>query len=134
MALLLLGTAGVLKLLPATNAGAEGLFSACLRIGSISAVFWLAYPDLVRLPAWLFPAIVLVAAAMARWPWLLYFVPGMIVVGWLLRPRDVAGRSKAQRGAQARKVADQRRRIVLFLIVSSSTAPRSTAPSTIFCV
>jgi hypothetical protein len=90
LAVLLLATAGVLKLIPAEHAPANsvGLFGACWRIGFVLAVFWLAYPDLVRLPRWLMPAVLLVGLAMARWPWLLWSVPAVIFVGWLLRPRE----------------------------------------------
>ena len=39
----------------------EGLLktldAACLRVGSLMAVLWLAYPQIHRLPAWIWAAI-----------------------------------------------------------------------------
>ena len=89
-------TAGVLKLIPAEHmfAGSEGVFGACLRIGIILAVFWLAYPDLVVLPRWLFPAVLVIGLAMIRWRWLFWAVPVVIFLGWLLRPREGVQRQR----------------------------------------
>src|SRR5437016_2062573 len=57
LTLLLLLLAGVLKLFESTSPLAMEGWGACLRVGLILGSFWLAYPDLSRLPIWAYPAI-----------------------------------------------------------------------------
>ncbi len=88
IAIALFVLAGVLKLLESTSPLAAEGWGACLRIGVILGAFWLAYPDLARLPVWIYPALVVVGAAAFRWKALLFAVPPVIFLGWLLRPRS----------------------------------------------
>jgi cell division protein FtsW (lipid II flippase) len=90
LALLLLLLAGVLKLLESTTPLAMEGWGACLRVGMILGAFWLAYPDLVRLPIWAFPAIGLLCLAAIRWKIFLFAVPPALFLGWLLIPRPAA--------------------------------------------
>jgi hypothetical protein len=84
---LLLGAAG-LQFCPWNDANAADLESACLRIGAVMAVVWLAYQHLEKMPAWLWfvlPVFVLVIARRPRW--LLFLIPLAIVLA-ILRPRS----------------------------------------------
>jgi cell division protein FtsW (lipid II flippase) len=88
LALLFFALAGVLWLLESSNPLAREGWAVCLRVGIILGVFWLAYPDLVRLPVWLLPAIVVIVLAAIRWKIFLFAIPPAIFLGWLLRPRN----------------------------------------------
>jgi hypothetical protein len=59
----------------------------CWRLGAITAAFWLAYPDLLRLPAWLLAALPVLAIVLARWPKCLLLVIPVFVVLAILKPR-----------------------------------------------
>jgi len=64
------------------------LEAACLRIGPLLAVIWLAYEQLKRIPVWLWctlPVIVLVAATRLRW--MLWLLVPLIVAVAILKPR-----------------------------------------------
>jgi hypothetical protein len=59
----------------------------CVRLGAILAVWWLAYPDLARLPAWILAGVPVLVIILARWPrffWL--FIPVVVVLA-VLKPR-----------------------------------------------
>jgi hypothetical protein len=88
LAAVLLMSAAALKIFapPESPPAIEG-FGACLRMGLMLAVFALAYKDLAKLPAWLLPALGLIALAMFRFKWLIMLVPPVIFLAWLLRPR-----------------------------------------------
>jgi hypothetical protein len=91
LVLLLFAASGLLKLFESSSPLAEESFGACLRFGIILGAFWLAYPDLVRLPIWIYPAVVLLALAAIKFKLLLFAVPPVLFLGWLLRPRNPAG-------------------------------------------
>jgi hypothetical protein len=72
---------------------AEGM-SVSLRWGLLTAAFWLAYPELARLPRWLLPAGASVAlAAVLRIWWLVIVAIAAVGIGFLLRPRGGAEKS-----------------------------------------
>lgn len=60
-ALLLLAGAVYFRIQPPESDVGVGLHSACMRVGALCAVLWLAYRDLVRLPPWI-GSVILVAA------------------------------------------------------------------------
>jgi hypothetical protein len=59
----------------------------CWRLGALTAVWWLAYPDLLRLPGWLLAALPVLAIVLARWPRYVILVIPVLVVLAILRPR-----------------------------------------------
>jgi hypothetical protein len=58
-----------------------------LRLGAIMAVWWLAYPDLRRLPAWLLASMPVLVIVLARWPRYIFLVVPLIVILAVLKPR-----------------------------------------------
>ena len=51
------------------------------------AVWWLAYPDLSRLPPWLLAGIPVMVIVLAKWPrYVVFVIPVMIVLA-ILKPR-----------------------------------------------
>lgn len=71
-----------------TSSAMNDLEAACLRIGPLLAVIWLAYEQLKRIPVWLWctlPVIVLVAATRLRW--MLWLLVPLIVAVAILKPR-----------------------------------------------
>lgn len=72
---------------PASSAATLQLETACRRVGVLMAVLWLAYPQVHRMPSWLWttvPVLVLILAIRPRW--LLLAVPLIIVLA-ILKPR-----------------------------------------------
>ncbi len=88
--MLLVGAAAIKIFAPPEYPAAVEGFGACLRMGVMLAVFWLAYKDLAKLPVWLLPALGLIALAMFRFKWLIFLVPPVVFLAWLLRPRTGA--------------------------------------------
>jgi hypothetical protein len=86
LAAVLLAGALVLQFLP-QHEHLEPIWASCWRLGALLAVWWLAWPDLQRLPGWLLAVFPLLAIILWRVPKLfLLAVPALIVVA-LLRPR-----------------------------------------------
>jgi hypothetical protein len=64
----------------------------CCRLGALFAAWWLAWPDLARLPGWIMATMPVLAIVVVRWPKLLFLViPAMLVIA-ILKPRS--GRPK----------------------------------------
>jgi hypothetical protein len=109
LALLLLAIGFALWLGGATGAAAVECQASSLRLGVLCCLVWLAYPELIKLPSWLFPALFCTALAAYRWRWLFALVPLVAAVGWLLQPRPrrkarrrIASRSRAREPSQPR--------------------------------
>ncbi|MBN1590125.1 MAG: hypothetical protein JW888_11465 [Pirellulales bacterium] len=85
---LLAGAAGLWLWLPGDDHTV--LEAAFWRVGAVMAVFWLAYPDVRRLPAWalaLAPlALVVVAIRPRRFVYLLPVLAAIAFLQWLKRP------------------------------------------------
>ena len=65
-----------------------GLNAACWRVGALMAVLWLAYPQIHRMPAWLWAAIPALAVVLAVRPrWFLIALPIVVALA-VLRPRN----------------------------------------------
>ncbi len=89
-ALVLLAGAIGFRIWPPQSAGAEGLHAACMRVGALCAVVWLAYRDLIRLPSWIGSVLSVAAVAIAIKPRLaIIAVPLVIVLMILGRKRKV---------------------------------------------
>jgi len=63
------------------------LSAACLRVGMVMGLLWLAHPQLERLPLWATVVGVVLALAILRWPKLVVIVLPLALVLWLLKPR-----------------------------------------------
>jgi len=86
-ALFLLAIGGVFTISGATGAmAAEGQASS-FKLGVICGLIWLAYPELLKLPSWLFPVLFCTALAAFRYKWLFVLAPIVAAVCWLLKPR-----------------------------------------------
>jgi hypothetical protein len=75
----------------------------------LCGLVWLAYPELIKLPGWLFPALACTGLAAYRWRWLFALVPIIAAGGWLLQPRGknrrrIASRSRPREPSQPRDV------------------------------
>jgi hypothetical protein len=69
------------------GADAERFAGICGRVGLLLGAIWLAYPQVVRLPAWLLATVpVLVVLAAVRPRWFLYVLPIVLLLA-ILRPR-----------------------------------------------
>lgn len=63
------------------------LQAACIRVGVLTAVFWLAYNEVTSLPPWLLRIVLITAAVVAIRPKLLLFVLPVLLVMAVVRPR-----------------------------------------------
>ena len=65
--------------------------AACWKLGAVMAFWWLAYPEAVKLPVWLwFVLPALLFALLLRGParWLVLLLLAAMVVLAMLKPRD----------------------------------------------
>ena len=65
----------------------ETVSGSSLRIGAVLAVFWLAYPQLQRVPRWLMATLGACMLAVMIRPKLIVVVLPLAGLLWLLRPR-----------------------------------------------
>lgn len=79
-----------LWLFPIHGAGYEQAWSIGLRIGVVLGLYWLAYPEIQRLPGWLWLVVPLVLLAVVIRPlrWLLLLLLPLAILLALLRPRE----------------------------------------------
>lgn len=86
--LLLLLTGAVLWIWsPDSEGAAQMAMLACLKVGVLMGVLWIAYRDVERLPAWLlatFPVLLAILAIRPRW--FVFLLPLVIALA-ILRPR-----------------------------------------------
>jgi hypothetical protein len=111
LALILLAVGIALTIAGATGAGAVECQASSLKLGVLCCLVWLAYPELIKLPGWLFPALACTGLAAYRWRWLFALVPIIAAGGWLLHPRPrkktrrrIASRSGTREPSQPRDV------------------------------
>jgi hypothetical protein len=63
------------------------LGAACIKVGMVMFAVWLAYPDIRRVPTWMFVSC-LIGLAVVVWRWqLIVIVLPTLVAFWLIRPR-----------------------------------------------
>jgi hypothetical protein len=64
--------------------GYEAVMGACGRVGILMALFWVAYHDLQRIPAWLLAAVPVLLILLAIKPkWFLVLLPLVLLVAFL---------------------------------------------------
>ncbi|NLX94573.1 MAG: hypothetical protein GXY83_00200 [Rhodopirellula sp.] len=86
-ALMLLLGGVAFEIWPPVASGSQQLQSACWRVGALMAVWWLAYKEVMRLPAWILAAIPALALTLAIRPrWFLIALP-IVIALLVLRPR-----------------------------------------------
>ena len=82
--------------------GASGL-----RIGLVLGAFWLAYPQLSRIPWWFVQAMLAAALVIAIRPKVAFLVLPLLLVLWIVRPRK--GKGKATKPVAKRAKSGSRR-------------------------
>ena len=87
IAVLLLGTAGTLWLWPIVDDGSQVIGAACLRVGVLMAVLWIAYTDVQRIPAWVLGVVPVLMVLVALRPRLFPYVVPIVLFIAILRPR-----------------------------------------------
>ncbi|HVU86944.1 MAG TPA: hypothetical protein VHD36_06465 [Pirellulales bacterium] len=88
LALLLLAVGGVAVLTPAGQLARPELGAACLRIGLILGVLWLALPDIARpVNRWIALGVIAAVILIARQPKLAILAAVFLVAIAILRPR-----------------------------------------------
>ena len=63
----------------------EPLAAVCLRMGVLMSSLWLAYPDLHRIPAWMWGGVITALAVVAWRPRLAILVVPLLAIVWTLR-------------------------------------------------
>lgn len=63
------------------------LEAACWRGGGCLAVLWLAYPDLLNIPRWLWIALPVMILILAKWPRLFLLIIPLLILYAFIRPR-----------------------------------------------
>jgi hypothetical protein len=111
MALVLLAIGIGLWISGAPGAAVAESQASSLKLGVLCCLVWLAYPELIKLPGWLFPALLCTGLAAYRWRWLFALVPLIAAAGWLLQPRPrrnrrrrITSRSRQRESSQPRDV------------------------------
>ncbi|MCC6125123.1 MAG: hypothetical protein IT426_09195 [Pirellulales bacterium] len=91
LAVLFMLGALVFEIRPPTQAFGLECQSACWRLAPLLAVFWIAYPDLNRIPWWLWLALPVLLFILVKWPkTILFFIPILIFLAILklrIKPR-----------------------------------------------
>ena len=82
----LLGAAAMV-VWPPDTLWAESVRAGLLRGGTLAAVVWLAYPDMCRLPAWLWVALLAILVVVAVRPRTILVAVPIILILAILRPR-----------------------------------------------
>ncbi|MHB1035907.1 MAG: hypothetical protein ACYC35_02825 [Pirellulales bacterium] len=92
IALVLLLSGATLLVWRPESATYQVWLSACLRVGAVMALVWLAHPQLVRLPAWMLGAVLLLLPILAWKPKLFLLAVPILILLAFLRPRAGRGR------------------------------------------
>ncbi len=81
--------AGLLGLLvPPAGSSWDAAAGSCIRIGAVMFAIWLAYPDLERIPTWLWGGLLTAVAIVAARPKSAFIVvPALALIAWLGRDR-----------------------------------------------
>jgi len=71
------------------------LQAACWRLGALTSILWLAWPQLHRVPPWVFGAILVPLLILAVRPRLIFLAVPIVIVLAILRPKfGRAGRDR----------------------------------------
>jgi len=103
LVLLLVGS-GLWLWSPDSEGACQMALLACLKMGGLMIILWIAYRDVERLPAWLLATFPLLLGILAIRPrWFLFFLPLVIALA-ILRPRV------GPRQGEGRRTKDEGRR------------------------
>lgn len=108
MALTLLAIGAALWFSGASGAAAVECRASSFKLGVLCCLVWLAYPELIKLPGWLFPALAAAGLAAYRWRWLFWLVPVIAAAGWLLQPRRKRRRAAPRPRSATRETSQTR--------------------------
>ena len=87
--IVLLAVGGFVRWFPHESlANSETLQAACIRIGAVMCVLWIAYPEVIKLPTWISAATFLAAPVLAWKPRVALLVVPLLFVLWLLYPKS----------------------------------------------
>jgi len=88
------------------QAGGGALFeSACLRVGIVFCLAWLAWPELSRLPPAMYLSLGIGGLVVAKWKRAIFIIAPLIVAIWFLQPRG-----KRRKGSEPPRRSDAERR------------------------
>jgi hypothetical protein len=102
-AILLLLLAVITTLWPSHGAGGQWYESMSWRLGAVMAFWWLAYPEAVKLPVWLWFVLPgMLAALFIRGParWVILVLLAAMVVLTMLQPRP---KNRGREGESGRR-------------------------------
>jgi hypothetical protein len=94
LAIAALGVAVALRMFSSQDEWAHVAEANLVRAGVVMAVFWLAYNDLMRIPGWLWVALLpLLAVVVFKPKWLILAIPIVLLLA-VLHPRVWAAHRK----------------------------------------
>ena len=88
LSIVLLVTA-VVMLLRSAGSENQAFGAACLRVGLLLGAVWLAYPQLERIPAWMFGTLLTALMVMAVRPQMAVLIVPSLLMLWFLRGLSV---------------------------------------------
>jgi hypothetical protein len=100
IAIVLLGTALALWIIPSGLQSHQALLGACLKVGAVMGALWLAHPQLMRLPKWMAAAAGITAVVAAVKPRILFVAVPLLFIVWSLMPSAAKRNSITSRGRQ----------------------------------
>jgi hypothetical protein len=86
VALLLFAIAATVLLTPSL-ADHQAVAGACWRIGALMTTWWLAHPDLARLPRWMLTAVPVLMLVVIFWPKTCLLLIPLLIVLAIVKPR-----------------------------------------------
>jgi hypothetical protein len=108
LAIVLLGTALTLAIVPSHVSAHQALLGACVKVGAVLGALWLAHPQLMRLPRWMATAAGITAVVAAVKPRILFVAVPLLLAVWSLMPGAAKRNGASRRGQQtADGAADQ---------------------------
>ena len=93
VAFLLLSLGAYFLIWPPSAGQGQLLSGACIRLGMVLFAIWLAYPQVQKIPRWMYGLVLLAAAVVLVFPKaIIYIIPAMPAI-WFLRPRNAENRA-----------------------------------------
>ena len=91
------------------NPAGDFWIGASIRIGAVLLALWLAFPQVSRVPPWIYGSTLVLALVVAAKPkWIVWVLPTLIAL-WLLRPRGQTAKPRSA-STQAREEKTDRTR------------------------
>ena len=91
LALILLGLGGYFYYFPRPGGTQQFIHASCIRLGMILLAIWLAYPEIRRIPRWMYRVLLLAAGVVIVQPKAIVIILPALLIIWLLRPRSPDG-------------------------------------------